>query len=191
MKVPAKKLQDITKPLSAEYKETLLTQTVHRILKYDPDTKKNTLRRNKILAVIGSTFVPNVKKLILEFIVQDFKSRTFIALDWLYSEYCLLSGICFGHMRFKYVVIILFYCSKGFIRSPYAKTDQTKPDFNYNQLLIDILSAVSNHTDVKEKQLFLQTLYLEAPLITQEALNMLGKKKLINKTSIFIVEPLY
>lgn len=92
VKIPAKKLQDITKPLSAEKKESLLNQTVHRILKYNPETKKNALKKNKILAVIGSTFVPNVKKLILGFIVQDFKSRTSIALDWLFSEYCLLSG---------------------------------------------------------------------------------------------------
>lgn len=93
VKVPEKKLQDITKPLSAEVKESLLNQTVLRILKYNPETKKNALKQTKILAVIGSTFVPNVKKLILDFIVEDFKSRDLIALDWLFSEYCLLSGI--------------------------------------------------------------------------------------------------
>lgn len=40
---------------------------------------------------------------------------------------------------------------------------------------MDILSAVSNHDDLKEKQKFVQTVFLEAPLITQDALNMLGK----------------
>ncbi|XP_063705465.1 symplekin [Culicoides brevitarsis] len=152
IKVPEKTLQDITKPLSTEAKESLLNQTVLRILKYNPDTKKNSLMQTKILAVIASTFGSNVKKIILDFIIEDFKSRNLIALDWLYSEYCLLSG---------------------FIRSPYTKTDQTKPDSSYNQLLIDILSSILSHDNLKEKQKFVQTIFLDAPLITQDALKIL------------------
>lgn len=186
VKQQAKKLQDVSKPLSAETKANLLNQTVHRILQYDPDTKKNAMRKNKILAVIGSTFVPNVKKLILDFIVQDFKSRTFIALDWLYSEYCLLSGKFF-FLLFCKILIICTFSLKGFIRSPYAKADQTKPDFNYNQLLMDLLSAISNHNDVREKQKMLQTVYLEAPLVTQDALKKLGKYEIILLIEIIIV----
>uniref|UniRef100_A0A336LMS5 CSON005637 protein n=1 Tax=Culicoides sonorensis TaxID=179676 RepID=A0A336LMS5_CULSO len=139
IKLASKKLNEITKPLSKENKENLLNQTILRILKYNPDTKNVGVKKNKILAVIGSTFVPNVKKLILNFVLEDFKSRTPLALQWLYNEYCLVS------------------------------------DFNYNQLLLEIISAISTENDNQLKVIYLRKLYLEAPLITDDALHSLEK----------------
>ena len=106
----------------------------------------------KILTTLAATFNPFVKEAILQHITEDMRTRLDLALGWLYEEYALLQG-------FQRRTIL---CSKP----------AEAPHQAYNFLLCTLVTAI----DVipgKDRDQLLSRLYLEAPLITEDAVEAL------------------
>lgn len=89
-----KTLQEITKPISKELKGIFLRHSVNRVLGCSPKVLygKVGFKRNKILTVFGSTFLPSVRTQVFDYILDDFISRESLAFSWLFEEYSLLQG---------------------------------------------------------------------------------------------------
>lgn len=106
----------------------------------------------KILTTLAATFNPYVKEAILRHITEDMRTRLELALCWLYEEYALLQG-------FQRRTIL---CSKP----------TEAPHQAYNFLLCTLVSAIDN-IQGKDRDALLTRLYLEAPLITEDAVEAL------------------
>lgn len=160
---PTKTLQEITKPISKSTKLLLLNQTVGRILKSDRFAQINKVqsRHTKIVTVLGSTFLPSVRTMIHEYILEDLTKRLDLAFSWLFEEYSL---------------------SQGLIRHSYIKTG---PDNAYNELLLSLLRACLRKDDTKEKKTLLQKLFLYSPLITDDGVKFLDELCKIEDLSEF------
>jgi symplekin len=106
----------------------------------------------KILTTLAATFNPYVKEAILRHITEDMRTRLELALCWLYEEYALLQG-------FQRRTIL---CSKP----------TEAPHQAYNFLLCTLVSAIDTISG-KDRDGLLARLYLEAPLITEDAVEAL------------------
>jgi symplekin len=90
----------------------------------------------------------------LDFIQEDIRKRIDLALSWLYEEHSLM---------------------QGFNRCPSVLKQEVKPDENYNRLLCTLIKHVVTRCkfDVKDREVLLHRLYLETPLISEEAMDLL------------------
>lgn len=148
------KLQEITKPISKSKKESFLLQAVLRILKAEKQSLAGgvTTKRQKILTVVAATFTNSVRETIVTFILEDVRSRLELAFSWLFEEYSLL---------------------QGFTRHSYIKSEN-KPDYAYNKLLSDLIQGVIENSDESlDKEAILKRIYLEAPIVSEDAFNQL------------------
>lgn len=148
------KLQEVTKPMSRAIKEKFLLDAVMRILRAERASIVGgvAIKRRKILTVMAATFTGSVRETIIEFIMKDLRSRIDLAFSWLFEEYSLF---------------------QGFTRHSYIKTEQ-KPDYAYNRLLNELIIGVTDSSDAEfDKELILRKIYLEAPLISDEAIDQL------------------
>ncbi|XP_011496365.1 PREDICTED: symplekin [Ceratosolen solmsi marchali] len=148
------KLSEVTKPLLKDARDKMLLMAVNRILA----TEKSGIlggvsnTRMKILTTLAATFNPYVKEAILRHITEDMRTRLELALCWLYEEYALLQG-------FQRRTIL---CSKP----------TEAPHQAYNFLLCTLVSAIDTIPG-KDRDGLLARLYLEAPLITEDAVEAL------------------
>lgn len=149
------KFQEITKPLSRIAKEKFLADSVGRVLRAERQAIVGgvALQRRKVLTVLAATFTNSVRETIIKFILADIKNRLDLAFTWLYEEYSLL---------------------QGFTRHSYIKTEQ-KPDFAYNKLLGELItSLIDNQSTVgHDNEKILRKIYMEAPIISDEAFDHL------------------
>lgn len=152
-RVKTLKLQEVTKPLSKNVKDQFLQDSINRILNSEKQCIIGGVasKRRKILTVIAATFSTNVRDMILNFITDDLKTRIDLAFSWLYEEYSLF---------------------QGFTRHSYIKTEH-KPDYAYNQLLNKIIQKTLTIPDPKDREKLLKKIYLEAPIISDDALQHL------------------
>lgn len=149
------KLEEITKPLPKAKKESLLVQSVGRIL----NSEKKCIvagianRRKRFLAILAASFTVDVRETISKYIKSDFIERFDLAEMWLYEEYSLL---------------------QGFARHSHIKSER-KADYAYNKLMSELVSAIveqaGNESFDHEK--YLRRIYLSAPLITDDVFNLL------------------
>lgn len=146
-------LQEITKPLSRELKNAFLVESVKRILRAEKQAIMGgvSFKRRKILTVFASTFMPTVRNTILDFIKEDFLQRFDLAFSWLYEEYSLM---------------------QGFTRHSYVKSENS-PDYAYNEILKEFITHLIDRKEFREKELLLRRLYIEAPLITDDVIQLL------------------
>ncbi|CAH1966093.1 unnamed protein product [Acanthoscelides obtectus] len=135
------KLADITKPLDKRTKDLLLINSVKRML--TPHKSTNKLLHQKIITTMATSFNSAVKETILSHLLSDLRSNVDIALAWLFEEYSVM---------------------QGFSRMPTLRKE-SKPEDSYNMLLCSFINVST--TDV----LILSRLMLEAPLITDDALD--------------------
>ncbi|XP_014229710.1 symplekin [Trichogramma pretiosum] len=148
------KLSEVTKPMAKEARDKMLLMAVNRILA----TEKSVILggvanvRIKILTTLAATFNPYVKEAIINHITEDIRSRIELAFSWLYEEYALLQG-------FQRRTIL---CSM----TPEA------PHQAYNYLLITLVTSIQNVYG-KDRDSLLSRVYLEAPLITEDAVEAL------------------
>ena len=78
-----------------------------------------------------------------------------LAFSWLYEEYC--------------------FC-QAFHRAQWnCRTDDTE----YNELLCNLISSVLEKTEGVERDNLMTRLYLESPMITQDAIELLKKYVLV------------
>lgn len=148
------KLSEVTKPLTKEGKETMLLMAVNRILLAEKIAALGGVSavRSKILTTLAATFNPYIKEAVLRYITDDMRSRLELALSWLYEEYALLQGF----QR----------------RTTLSTKPQEAPHQAYNFLLCTLVSAI-DLVQGKDRDTLLYRLYLEAPLITEDAVEAL------------------
>lgn len=165
MKLKAKtlKLQEVTKPFSRQQKEKFLLDAVKRILisEWQCILGGVSSKRRKLLTVMAATFPDNVRYFIFDFLMKDIKQRIDLAFSWLYEEYCLL---------------------QGFTRHSYVKSEN-RPDYAYNELLSQLVQGIQKHCEFKEKIILLRRVFLEAPLLPDDAINKLLELCLIEEYS--------
>lgn len=153
-RVKTLKLQDISKPLHRDLKQQFLLDAVKRILKCERQAVISGMgfKRKKIISVFASTFMPSVRAIILDYIVEDIMKRVDLAFMWIFEEYSLL---------------------QGFSRYSYVKTEH-KHDHSYNLLFTELVMKILNRgAEFRERECIIKRLYLEAPLITDESLKIL------------------
>ncbi|XP_055374748.1 symplekin [Condylostylus longicornis] len=149
----ALKLQEITKPISRVEKENFLIKAVKRILNSEGHCTIGGVatKRRKILTVMAATFPDKVREIIFNFIMEDIKNRLDLGFSWLFEEYCLF---------------------QGFTRHTYVKSEH-RPDYAYNQLMMHLIEGIYESCDFKDKVKLLRKLFLEAPLLPEDSVNML------------------
>lgn len=153
-RVKTLKLQEISKPLHRDLKQQFLLDAVKRILKCERQAIVSGMgfKRRKIISVFASTFMPSVRGMIMDYILEDIVKRVDLAFMWIFEEYSLL---------------------QGFSRYSYVKTEH-KHDHAYNLLLSELVTRILNRgTELRERESIIKRIYLEAPLITDESLKML------------------
>lgn len=153
-RVKSLKLAEVTKPLLKETRERMLFMAVERMLASEKSTIVGGVSktRNKILTTLAATFNSQVKDAILRHITEDLRNRLELALSWLYEEYALL---------------------QGFQRRTILHTmPQEAPHQAYNLLFCTLITAI-DAIPGKDRDGLLTKLYLEAPLITEDAVEAL------------------
>ncbi|KAG5327185.1 SYMPK protein, partial [Pseudoatta argentina] len=153
-RMKALKLVEVTKPLPKEIKERMLLMAVNRILLSEKTAVFGGIAtiRSKILTTLAATFNPYIKEAVLRYITDDMRNRLDLALGWLYEEYALLQGF----QR----------------RTTLCTKPQEAPHQAYNFLLCTLVSAI-DLIQGKDRDALLSRLYLEAPLITEDAVEAL------------------
>ncbi|XP_029663814.1 symplekin [Formica exsecta] len=167
-RLKALKLTEVTKPLSKEIKERMLLMAVNRILLSEKTAVLGGVAaiRSKILTTLAATFNPYIKEAVLRYITDDMRNRLDLALGWLYEEYALLQGF----QR----------------RTTLCTKPQEAPHQAYNFLLCTLVSAI-DLVQGKDRDTLLSRLYLEAPLITEDAVEAL---KMVSSDEIRGLAPL-
>lgn len=150
------KLQEITKPLHKDLKQQFLNDAVRRVLKCERQALVSGMgfKRKKIITVFASTFLPSVREIIMEYIMEDVIKRFDLAFMWIFEEYSLM---------------------QGFTRFSYVKSEH-KHDHAYNRLLSDlVMKILSRGSEFRERESLIKRLYLEAPFVSDESVDILTK----------------
>ncbi|KAJ8979540.1 hypothetical protein NQ317_017688 [Molorchus minor] len=143
LRIKTLKLSEITKPLEKDTKERLLVSSVKRLLYSDKPSNKQLYQ--KVITTMATCFSKPVRDSVLTFLRSDLRNNVETALAWLFEEYSIM---------------------QGFSRVPPLRRDG-KIDDSYNLLLCSFINECANDA------LIISRLLLEAPLITEEALNEL------------------
>ncbi|XP_034943340.1 symplekin [Chelonus insularis] len=153
-RVKVLKLAEVTKPLPQEVKEKMLLLAVNRVLQAEKSAVFGGVSsvRSKILTTLAATFTPHIKETVLRYITDDMRSRLDLALGWLYEEYALFVGF----QR----------------RTTLGTKPHEAPLQAYNFLICTLVSAI-DLIQGKDRDILMSRLYLEAPLITEDAVEAL------------------
>ena len=170
------KLTEVTKPISESGKKAMILSAVQRILKAEKAAVAGGVPdvRNKIITTLAATFSMDVRGTLLDFIFADLVSRADLAFSWLFEEYCF-------YQNFRNVSGLL----------------NRKPgdDSSYNDILCSLIKGVSEKSEVSlsamfalygcdklphcwqvgqhDRELIMRRLYLESPIITDDAIILL------------------
>lgn len=153
-RVKTLKLHEITKPLHKDLKHQFLLDAVKRVLKCERYANIGGMgfKRKKIITVFASTFMPSVKAIIMDYIMEDVIKRFDLAFMWLFEEYSMM---------------------QGFTRHSYVKSEH-KHDYAYNLLLTDFCGKIlSRGSEFRERESLIKRLFLEAPLISDDSVKIL------------------
>lgn len=158
-KVKLLKLQEITRPIPKEIKERLIIQAVNRILRAEKESAIGGAAniRAKFITIFASSYTPELRELVLNYILEDPVNRIDLALSWLYEEYAFM---------------------QGFNRHPVTLQPKVheKHDQNYNQLLCALITQICELGDPlmeSSKDMLLRKVYSECPVVTDEAVDYL------------------
>ncbi|XP_047028073.1 symplekin isoform X2 [Helicoverpa zea] len=170
-KVKLLKLQEITRPIPKEIKERLILQAVSRILAAEKESAIGGASniRAKFITIFASSYTPELRELVLNYILEDPTNRIDLALSWLYEEYAFM---------------------QGFNRHPVTLQPKVheKHDQNYNQLLCALITQISESGDpIMEgaKDMLLRKIYSECPVVTDEAVDYL--KHLVTEDKVALL----
>ncbi|KAI5646227.1 symplekin [Phthorimaea operculella] len=173
-KVKLLKLQEITRPIPKEIKEKLMIRAVHRILRAEKDAAIGGAAqiRAKFISIFASSYTPEIRDLVLNYILEDPADRIDLAMNWLYEEYAFM---------------------QGFNRHPVTLQPKVheKHDQNYNQLLCALITQIFErgepHIESCKDVLF-RKIYSEAPVITDEAVDYLKHLVTEEKVAMLALE---
>ncbi|KAG6455912.1 hypothetical protein O3G_MSEX009451 [Manduca sexta] len=173
-KVKFLKLQEITRPIPKDIKEKLMLQAVERILGAEKEAAIGGASqiRAKLITIFASSYTPEIRELILNYILDDPVNRIDLALSWLYEEYALM---------------------QGFNRHPVTLQPKMheKHDQNYNQLLCALITQIAERGDPimeASKDLLLRKVYSECPVVTEEAVDYLKHLVTEDKVAMLALE---
>lgn len=152
-RVKVLRLQDVTKPLPQDFKYNFLNDAVRRILRAEKQALIGGVgfKRKRIITVFGSCFMPLVREAIMEFILEEINKRMDLAFSWIFEEYSLL---------------------QGFTRHTYIKSEM-KADLPYTQLLLKLITNITDRQDLREKESLLKRIYLESPFLPEDVILLL------------------
>lgn len=148
------KLSEITRPLSESMRQKMAIDAVQRIL----NTEKAAIEGGvlplytKMISTLAATFGPTIRQTVMNYILADMRKRLGLVLAWLYEEYSYM---------------------QGFNRMPPALMQDTKPEQSYNNLLCELINTVIHRREIKDRETLLYRIYLEAPHITDDAIDIL------------------
>ncbi|XP_052742119.1 symplekin isoform X2 [Bicyclus anynana] len=175
-KVKLLKLQELTRPIPKEIKEKLVLQAVDRILRAEKESIIGgaTQIRAKFITIFASSYTPEIRELVLNYVLEDPLNRIDLALSWLYEEYAFM---------------------QGFNRHPVTLQPKLheKHDENYNQLICALITQVAERGDPlmeASKDVLLRKIYLEAPVVTDEAVEYLKHLVTEDKSALLAMEML-
>jgi symplekin len=137
-------------------KQQFLNDAVRRVLKCERQALVSGMgfKRKKIITVFASTFLPSVREIIMEYIMEDVIKRFDLAFMWIFEEYSLM---------------------QGFTRFSYVKSEH-KHDYAYNRLISDLVLRILNRgPEFRERESLIKRLYLEAPFVSDESIGILTK----------------
>ncbi|GBP32431.1 Symplekin [Eumeta japonica] len=170
-KVRLLKLQELTRPIPKEIKEKLMIQAVARILNAERDAAIGGASqiRAKLITTFASSYTPELREIVLNYIIEDPLNRIDLALNWLYEEYAYM---------------------QSFNRHPVTLQPKfnEKHDQNYNNLFCSLVTQICERAEPtieNAKDVLLRKLYSEAPLITDEGVDYL--KHLVTEEKLTIV----
>ncbi|KAJ8719394.1 hypothetical protein PYW08_011569 [Mythimna loreyi] len=173
-KVKLLKLQEITRPIPKEIKERLIIQAVERILKAETEAAIGGAAqiRAKFITIFASSYTPELRELVLNYILDDPANRIDLALSWLYEEYAFM---------------------QGFNRHPVTLQPKVheKHDQNYNQLLCALITQICERGDPlmeSSKDMLLRKVYSECPVVTDEAVDYLKHLVTEDKVALLALE---
>ncbi|CAB3227848.1 unnamed protein product [Arctia plantaginis] len=173
-KVKLLKLQEITRPIPKEIKEKLVLQAVSRILRAETEAAIGGAAniRAKFITIFASSYTPELRDLVLNYILEDPVNRIDLALSWLYEEYAFM---------------------QGFNRHPVTLQPKVheKHDQNYNQLLCSLITQICESGDpVMEgsKDMLLRKVFSECPVVTDDALDYLKHLVAEDKIALLALE---
>lgn len=171
-KVRLLKLQEITRPIPKEIKEKLMIQSVARILNAETECAIGGAAqvRAKLITTFASSYTPELRELVMNYILEEPVKRVDLALGWLYEEFALMQG-------FNRLPVTL-----------YPKINNEKHDQSYNNLLCALVTQICERGDPaveSSKDFLLRRIYLEAPLVTEEAIEYL--KHLVSEANMSIL----
>lgn len=157
-RVKAIKLAELTRPLPREVKEKLLIGAVERILNAERAALDGGQIgvREKVITTFAVSYGQHIRQIILDFILEDIVSRIDLALSWLYEEYSFVQGF-----------------NRSLLNT--GKFSD-KSGVNYNNLICSLITNVSELVDPSQEILresLLKRIYLEAPLVTEDAIMFL------------------
>ncbi|XP_063228750.1 symplekin isoform X2 [Bacillus rossius redtenbacheri] len=143
------KLSEVTKPLDGETSGRMLVSAVQRVMRTEGATGPTGvgLLRSKMITTMAATFDARVRHEVLGFLLEDVRARLDLALAWLYEEYSFMQG---------------FSRVPGFLRR------DVDPAGAYDELLCALARRL-----VDAKDSLVTRLYLEAPHITEGAVELL------------------
>ena len=143
---------EITRELTPDTKSSLVLRAAQRIMNSDKQALLGGVSdmRSRILTTLGARFSIMTKSALIAYIYSDFSKRIDMAFSWLYQEYCVLQR---------------FHRSDILTRS----IDETE----YNNVFCTLIRGVIEKTEGKERENLLRRLYLESPIITDDAIELL------------------
>ncbi|XP_029637763.2 symplekin [Octopus sinensis] len=146
------KLSSVTKPMNRDLLDQMTVRAVRRILMAEKSALiGNALpERTKILASLVAQFGGELKNLLQEYIFEDLRNRADIAFSWLYQEYVVCHGFNRSNMGEHKTVLA-----------------------SYDECLTRLLNGLLERSDHRDG-LFTR-LFLEAPVITDNAIQILRK----------------
>ena len=152
-RVRSLKLGEITKELTPETKSSLVLRAAQRIMNGEKEALIGGVPelRSKILTTLGARFSIMTKSALIAYIYSDFSKRIDMAFSWLYQEYCVL---------------------QRFHRSDFCNT-RNNDESEYNNVFCTLIRGVIDRTEGIERENLLRRLYLESPIITDDAIEVL------------------
>ncbi|CAH0768020.1 unnamed protein product [Bemisia tabaci] len=147
------KLTEVVKPLSSYAQKDQMVKAVVRILESEKVARLGGVnkQRLKLITTLASTFNDTVKEAVLEYLLADLRSRIDIALSWLYTEYSFIQG-------FAKIPVVM---------------EGRNVEQGYNHLICSLANSIIRNTDIKDKDSLMSKLYLEAPHLTEDAIDIL------------------
>lgn len=148
------RLADITHPLTHDERKNMIFQAMQRVLasqKAARDAGVGHVRDKALAALSAQLFAPEVKHKLLAYVLDDLGERLELAMSLLYEEYCIF---------------------QGFTRLSPSAVNKRSDDTEYNTDLCSLVTGIRG-LDSKDKEKMLRKIYLEAPTITEGAIQLL------------------